>query len=629
MGVLFPSSSNDTRHKIGVLLTYSAISNHLIFLIQSLESYKQVECSAVISQEDMDKHGEWLADNAQGLHKFVFSKKANDALSYFDALILPESNVTSYHFIPSDVIRIGLPHGTDVAVYATLFNYGGGFCFDYILSSIEQPLLPESVYKNTFPKLLRTQQSSSVTLVPFGSPKLDVFVNTVFNNKADSKTSIIYHLSLLSIEESWVEERMLEVLGKLLISFPDRVVIYRVHHLDRENPTVKACLEMASRYNNFHFSTDDSYVDDYSHGAMMVLHREYESHLFELATGAPTLLVTNLSQPKLKFAHSERYFSAPVDQFINVALKVIEMPFDRTRRYVEKYCREKGIFNTGRSIASLVQSLPTIISRKKDDSWVSYHLDDCSNEDIDTKLTQLLLSKRTFGHYAFAYANYANYSPISLLLLAEHFVRHSSIESYFYPHALRCFRQVLCHSEYPKISRLAELWWSCKGREVLLYCLKLLESGRMQNNNEIDYLVNFDSRQLLTSKKSGSNNCAIKTVHLGNRTFLSEGEVVVVGVTELTKLIIELFGIHVVAVFDDVCADSHSKFMNKPVYPLSDIVKFSQNIVIGTQNGLVTMANKLTLELGVNNEMYGVIDDLLLEEMISALPKFNDTYRDQ
>lgn len=611
------------------MLTYSAVSNHLTFLIQSLESYKQVECLAVISQEDMDKHGEWFANNTQGLQKFVFSKKANDALSYFDALILPESNVTSYHFIPPDVIKIGLPHGTDVAVYATLFNYGGGFCFDYILSSIEQPFLPESVYKNTFPKRLRTQQSSSVTLVPFGSPKLDVFVNTVFNIRAELKTSIIYHLSLLSIEESWVEEKMFEVLGRLLISFPDREVIYRVHHLDRENPAVQACVEMASRYNNFHFSTDDSYVNDYALGAMMVLHREYESHLFDLATGAPTLLVTNMSQPNLKFAHSESYFVAPIGQFIDVALKVIEMPFDKTREYVEKYCREKGIFNPGRSIASLVESLPTIISGKKNDSWVCYHFDDCSNEDIDSKLTQLVISKRTFGHYAFAYANYANYSPISLLLLAEHFVRHSSIESYFYPHALRCFQQLLCHSEYPKISRLADLWWSCKGRTVLSYCLKMLESGRMQKNNEIEYLESFDNEQLLTQKKSGSNSYALKVIHLRNRSALLGGEIVIVGVTELTKAIIESFGTLVVAVFDDVCAGSRPQFMNKPVYQLSDIVRFSQNIVIGTHNGLVTMVNKLTLELGVSNEIYGVIDDLLLEKMINALPKISDTYQDQ
>lgn len=602
----------------------SATTNQLTFLIESLNTFEQVDCFAIVSEQDIITHSEVFERDYQSLDKFVYSNESYEEFTAFDVVILPESNVTIYAFIPPSVVKVGLPHGTDVPVYATMFTYGGGFCFDYILSATKQPLLTENVYKDTFAKRLRTQQSSSVTLVPFGSPKLDAFIETVFKLNAECKTSIIYHLSLLSIEEPWVEDAMLDVLRRLLIAFTDRMIIFRVHHLDRKNPSVKKCVEMGSLYMNFCFSTDDSYVNDYALGAMMVLHREYESHLFELATGSPTLLVTEIPYQELRYGHNERYFVAPISIFIDVAQDVVRMPFDRTRKNIEKYCREVGIYNPGKSIASLVECLPILVSRDKLDSWVCYQFGDSSNTDIDSKLLQLVISKRTFGHYAFAYASYASHSPISLLLLAEHFVRHNTMKSYFYPHALRCFYQLLCHREYSQISELAELWWCCKGRASLTFCLELAESCRLERTFEISQLEKFCVSLPVGQKDYNVDESQIRIINLNSRKPHLGEELIIVGISELTEMILHAFGGSVVAVFDDANIKSCTEYLGKRVYNLSDITEFSQSIVIATHNGLVSMVNKLKLELNVTNEIYGVLDDFLLGKMVDMIPKIDN-----
>ncbi|WP_338516648.1 hypothetical protein [Alteromonas gracilis] len=620
------------RYQIGVMFTFSATSNQLRRLIESLDVFEQVDCLAVVSEQDLTNHRSWFDTNCNAVNFFVFTDETHDELAQFDALILPESNVSIYHYIPPNVIRIGLPHGTDVAIYSTLFTYGGGFCFDYILSATEQPTLHENVYRNTFPKLLRTQQSSSVAVVPFGSPKLDEFINEVFSIDDSKKTAIIYHLSLLSIEEHWVESQMLHVLKRLLEAFPFRLIVYRVHHLDRKNPAVQHCINMGRRYKNFHFSIDDSYVKDYAKGALMLLHREYESHLFDLATASPTLLLTKERKYKLKFEHDERYFLSTIENTIDVVSRLLSKPFDKSRAYVENRCREHGIYNPGKSISSLVDNLPLLIKRQRKTSWTQYDFDDGCNADIDSKITQLVLSKRTFGHYAFAYAKYTKNTPISLLLLAEHFVRHQSMKDYFYPHALQYFYRLLQHNGYSSVSKLAELWWVCKGNTAYKYCLSLVESGHIPMSAEIKWLNKHFKLNTKAELKSKIGKYHYNIINLRTRESLPTGEFVVVGISEATDKIVDQFGEAIVAIFHDHFIDENSnkcsrervEYRGIPLFPFLELTKFDHNIVVASHNSLVTIVNKLTLTLGITNDMYAVVDDALLDEMVRAIPMFSD-----
>jgi len=623
---------SEERYQIGVMFTYSATSNQLRLLIESLDAFDHVECVAVVSEQDLINHQSWFSTNCNSLRSFVFKNEACAELAQFDALILPESNVSIYHYIPPNVIRIGLPHGTDVAIYSTLFTYGGGFCFDYILSATEQPTLHESVYRNTFPKLLRTQQSSSVAVVPFGSPKLDEFINEVFSIDDSKKTAIIYHLSLLSIEEPWVESQMLHVLERLLEAFPSRSIVYRVHHLDRQNPAVQRCVKMGRCYKNFYFSMDDSYVKDYAKGALMVLHREYESHLFDLATGAPTLLVTKSHKDELKFEHNERYFSSTIENTIDVASHLLSISFDKSRECIENRCRESGIYNPGQSITSLVNNLPLLIKGQRKASWIKYNFDDGNEADIDSKITQLVLSKRIFGHYAFAFAKYTQNTPISLLLLAEHFVRHQSMKDYFYPYAMQYFYRLVQHSAYSSISKVAELWWVSKGKDALEYCLSLVELEYIPMTEEIEWLSKHHKIHANTQYESKIDQHHFNLINLRTREPLPIGEFVVVGVSELTEKIVDRFGEAIVAIVDHNFIGKNSKkhkqesteFRGKPLLPFSELTKFHHNIVVASHNGLVTMVNKLTLTLGIANDIYGVVDDLMLDEMIRTIPVFSN-----
>jgi hypothetical protein len=610
-----------THYQIGVFLGCGATSNQLFYLIESLDCYDHISCLAVISKKDLIENGNWFNSNCAAIQKFVYTEESSYCLEEFDALILPESNLSIYSFIPENIIKIGLPHGTDVAIHSTLFTYGGGFCFDYILCAIKQPTLDKDVYRNGFPKLFRTQQSSSVTLVPFGSPKLDVFIHEVQTKDSSDKTAIVYHLSLLSIEEPWVEARMPDVLKALLSEFPDRRIIYRVHHLDKENPSVHQCIAMGIEYSNFYFSSDDSYVKDYALGTLMVVHREYASHLFDLATGSPTLLVTKQISYKMQFEHNERYFVADLSTFVDSIKELLSKSFDRTMTCIESNCNEIGIYNPGNSIGALVESLPQIIQGKRRTDWITYAFDNCNKGDIDSKLTQFLLSKKTFGHYAFAYAHYAKKSPISLLLLAEHFVRYNFIEDYFYPHALNYFYQLIHHENFAEVEEVAQNWWVHNGKAALTFCLSLVDSGHLEITDEIAWLHNHYCEGSIIENDSTNEESNLEFMHLRTREPLPSGEVLIVGVSKLTAQIIEKIGSRVNAVFDDNYVKEQSIYMGKPVYGLSEITKYPQNIVVASHKGLVAQVNRLTLTIAVKNEIYGALDEPLIKSMVEAVPK--------
>ena len=121
-------------------------------------------------------------------------------------------------------------------------------------------------------------------------------------------------------------------------------------------------------------------------------------------------------------------------------------------------------------------------------------------------------------------------------------------------------------------------------------------------------------------------------INVRTRERLPQDEVLVVGISSLTEKIIEKYGENVVAIFSDAVSNTelsgsdrnHAEYMGKPVFCLTELTKFHQNIVVASHNGLVTMVNKITLDLGITNEIYGVVDDLLLDEIISSIPMFSD-----
>ena len=159
-------------YKIGVVMACSAIENQLILLIKDLNEYSIIDCVGVVLDEEYKDNRKWYDYNCLSIPIVCYRLNKNELLGSLDVIILPESNLSIYDWVPSSIVKIGLPHATDIRIESTLFSYGGGFCFDYILSATKQPVLEEHKYKSSFPKAMRLHQQPYTCILPFGSPEV-------------------------------------------------------------------------------------------------------------------------------------------------------------------------------------------------------------------------------------------------------------------------------------------------------------------------------------------------------------------------------------------------------------------------------------------------------------------------
>jgi len=600
-------------YKIGIIIGYSATSNQLIQYIEDLNKYSAVNCIGIVLDEEMKLHQDWFDKNFSGIPFLSCSKKECEQLIALIAIILPESNVTFFEYIPASIIKSGLPHGTDIPIQSTLFSYGGGFYFDYILSAIKQPVLTPDKYENGFPAVMRLHKKPYVCLLPFGFPKLDKFFDVVTNIKRP-KSAIVYHLSLLSIEEPWVIGAIFGTLKNLLVKFPDNKVIFRAHHLNHADPVITKSINMGRDYDNFYYSDADSYIGDYAEGAVMVTHREYYNHLFDLATASPTVLYKENNNYVMRYEHDERYYLASNENFINVVKQVLDMDFDTSIECRKQRCQSAGIYNPGESLDYLVDNLDHIIKGNILPEWTPYYLNEGSLEEVNYKLHQFILSKRTFGHFSLAYGAMTHYSAVSLLLLAESFIRYNFIEDYFYPHAMKYFYQLLHHDDFHLVSVEAEHWWKTKGLTGLALCLSAIDKGESSATPEVLWLSeNYSATNERIEASQSFTIDELKIVNLKDGSNITSNEVILYGLGEYSERIItmnnkrKMFNILAVIDHDETQADSH--FCNTPILQLDKLKGYTQDIIICSQVSLVAIVSFLTTKNKYCNELYGIIDD--------------------
>lgn len=615
-----------SRLTIGLYIPYSATANQMITFAQELNTYSEVTCIAIALNEELELNTAWYDDKASKI-AFIFCNEEECAqLDILDAIIIGESNKSIYEFIPSSIIKIGLPHGTDVPIASTICRYGGGFYFDYILSAMKQPHLKKDMYANKFPAAMRVHQKKFVCEIPFGSPKLDKFFNYVTHKKTNIK-AIVYHISLLSVEEAWVGSFLFDTIKVLLTEFPEHRIIFRVHHRDQFDAVIKKCVNFFNSYSNFFYSDADSYIEDYAEASLMITHREYYNHLFDLATGCPTILYKVDSNYSLHYEHDERYFVADKTNFVSVINEALNSHFDTSLKSRKERCIRAGIYNPGTSINSFIENIDHIVNGDVLSEWNAYQLNKGSLKGIYSQLRQLIISTKPFDIFAMAYSHMMHYSAISLLLLAESHIRNKAIKKHYYPLGLNAFYQLVHHKDFHQLSIEAEYWWELKGRTALVLCIEAIELGEIKPTPELIWLKeNYQASIENNEKINGFIFEEFKFINLDDGSSMKSKDVILYGAGIFAKNILtwnqKTKVINPIGIIDGDVSKQGTLFSGVPVISPIELSKYQDDIIVCSKGSLSEIVSALRVKK-VKNKLLSFIDNPVNSLLLDLLIKVN------
>lgn len=372
-------SSAKNKIKCGFWVQRNAAMNHMFDLIRSLKEYDQIEVLAIVEIDEATIHPQWLLESKWlDVPILVCREKDFQQLGALDIVFIQESNFEISFNWPSHVKRIGCQHGIDVKLSKTLNEYGGGLEFDYILSARPDRCRNKRGYAGYLPKALRQASGDSVISVPFGSIKFDTFYQA-YRQCSQKNTAIIYHLSNLALEGTWVVEQIAPTVTFLLSNFTEHKIVFRPFPDDVTHPKIAAVVKRFSNEARFIFSQAPSYIDDYCRGVAMVCHRQYESHLYSLVTGNPMLVF----QPVDK-NHTKEGAISSLDDLKKRLNAIIGKP---TSENTQPY-HNTVICNPGNSVGYLVDNLHHILNGVTLPEWQEYTLDLVESVDICLKQHQ-------------------------------------------------------------------------------------------------------------------------------------------------------------------------------------------------------------------------------------------------
>ncbi len=379
------------KTKCGFWVQRNAAMNHMFELFCSLKEYAQIEVLAIMDIEEAKTNPQWLIEsNWLNVPFLLCREKDFQQLDGLDIVFIQESNFELSFNWPTNVKRIGCQHGIDVKLSKTLNEYGGCLEFDYILAAQPVTRFNKKEFSGYFPRALRQASSDAVTIIPFGSIKFDKFYQA-YRRCNKKNTAIIYHLSNLALEATWVVDQIAPTVTFLLSHFPEHEIIFRPFPEDFSHPKIASIVLRFRDNPRFTFSQSPSYIGDYSRGVAMVCHRQYESHLYPLVTGNPMLV---FKPDGGKSAKEKAIFSlGELKERLSAIIKGAKD--EATTQY-----QNSVICNPGNSVGYLVDNLHYILKGIALPEWQEYTLD--LIESVDKCLEQYQRSYQPFNKLALA-----------------------------------------------------------------------------------------------------------------------------------------------------------------------------------------------------------------------------------
>lgn len=468
----------------------SAYAHQLVDILKQLHHYKDNRFIpfALITYEEFIATPEWYQQNFKDLNVFIC---CGDHIKHFDfiyAAVMLENYMTYKSNLPKQVYKIGVTHGIDVDLDMSLYLFGGAYEFDYLLTAKSINCYdPEQRIKRCYAKCLMLHQAPSVSLVPFGVPKLDQFLDLLKEKKIKA-TSIVYHLSHFSMEEDWVVDYIRPTIEFILTNFPNNKLIFRPYPKYKNNQLILDIVEHFSAFKNFFYSTDSSYVVDYSDAAVMVTHRAYQDHIF-LASGGYGVIFSpsagKFSLPTIDRLKEREYIActySKLKEYINYALSSAQT-LSYKKRY--EYARSSGVQNVGSSIKFLA-SLLSSDELNNNNEFSKFSLATSQHLSAEILLRyNSLFEQQPFHKFALLLVDKFPERAEFLLFLAEACRRCFSYEGEYWSLAFRALYRLIHHHQFtPPLQASACRWWQHYGSDLFIAHRAELKQRNLECSDE-------------------------------------------------------------------------------------------------------------------------------------------------
>lgn len=572
-------SNAKNKTKCGFWVQPSAAMNHMLDLLSSLNEYAQIEVLAIMDVEDVATNPQWLIESKWLDVPFLLCREIDfQQLGALDIVFIQESNFElSFHW-PSHIKRVGCQHGIDVKLSKTLNEYGGCLEFDYILSAQPIRCVNKQEYAGYFPRALRQASSDAVTIVPFGSIKFDKFYQA-FKQCSEKNTAIVYHLSNLALEGTWVVEQIAPTIAFLLSSFPEHEIVFRPFPGDFNHPKIASAIQRFSGDSRFTFSQAPSYISDYCRGVALICHRQYESHLYPLVTGNPMLVFQPVEGKPAK--------EGILASFAELRASLSAVIGGSTRENTQ-ISQGALICNPGNSVGYLVKNLHYILNGVRPSEWCEYTLD--LVESIDTCLEQHQKSYQPFNKLALAawrkYPESLDYAFIA----AESLSRRTEKEFEVNPgltllYLRKALNVVLSAGELNKAeSEKLATWMTTQGAFVLGTIEKLCNRLEIPiYETEKTLIQKFGGKEVRTFPSLYEQKLSVKSCHNG-QSLAKDGNVILYGSGELARQFIMQQKVDktyvIIGVVDSSSSRHGSKFEGLTIQQPNELHKIDAPIII-------------------------------------------------
>lgn len=322
-------------------------------------------------------------------------------MTFLKAIFIQEDYYDEIPF-PLDAVRIGLPHGADVAIDTTINRYSGWIFFDYIFCGKKEKLSFE-VVGSPCPKKILQKKSTDCILIPGGIPKLDKFIEIVNFSKPTKK--IICQMARLDVESNFIKKNIYSILSKLCKEFKDYTILFRSDPIDHDKKLISELMVKIQKLSNLEVSTTLSYIEDYSDAIFMVSTRDASGKNFVTATGRPIIFFSSRSNKKIE---DVKDFGFKVFSFYQLIEKAKNLVTDSAE--VPEY-RGDQVFNRGCSGDYLRRNLDKMINREVARDWERIKLPLAkeklkSSEVLEFLDRQINMDKPSFSIGMAVYFNY-------------------------------------------------------------------------------------------------------------------------------------------------------------------------------------------------------------------------------
>lgn len=337
-----------------------------------------------------DKINQDILKNFDQKTAIIFPYKKDDHILNKIDIVLIQEDYHKHIELPSSIIRVGLPHGTDINIRTSIVKYGMWSYCDYIFA--HSKFKTEDIKDIQIPlhQKFISHKSKDLKIINGGFPKLDEFINKADRVK-DLKNKIIYSISRHDVESKLCIKSIPKTISYLCENFKNYEIVFRPDpHVELPNKISSRISSLKSSH-SFRISKTLDYTEEYSDALILITSRPSSGLNYVFATKRPIICFDQ----SMRIIKNDSFSFGFLVSNLNDLNKAINNTINITKD--SKNFEFPELYNPGYSVKYFVNNLNFILSRGINPEWKSLQLNP-NDSDIDDYLSNFV-SVHSINHF--------------------------------------------------------------------------------------------------------------------------------------------------------------------------------------------------------------------------------------